>query len=165
MRQQCVKCGRNGHCKEACRTGYGRRRRYWCSCGNRWTVHFSHEEEAAYMESSQRLAHQERKLNEDSVRKILTSDENDGTLAKAYGVTRSLVGRIRTGKVYADVAPELQRRQPQVHVIPTCMNCALFTGNEPKPCSLCLPEATSTAAARWCGSFYPAEGEPELEAS
>jgi homoserine dehydrogenase len=116
------------------------------------------------MQSSQRLAHQERKLNEESVRKILTSEENDGKLSKTYGVTRALIGRIRVGKIYADVAPELPRRQRQVHVLPTCMNCALFTGNENNPCSLCLPEATSTAAARWCGSFYPAEGEPELEA-
>ena len=161
MRQKCEECGRNGHCKEACRTSYGRRRRYWCACGYRWTVYFSHEEEAAL----QRLAHQERKLDEASVRKILTSEENDGKLSKAYGVTRALIRRIRTGKVYADVALELPRRQPQVHVLRTCMNCALFTGNDDKPCSLCLPEATTTDAAKWCGSFYPAEGEPELEAS
>lgn len=164
MRKQCEKCGRNGHCKESCSTGYGKRRRYWCACGYRWTVHFSQEEEAAYMQSLQRLAHQERKLSEESVRTILTSDEKDGQLSKVYGVTRQVIGRIRVGRAYADVAPELPRRQQQVHVLPTCKNCALFTGNEESPCSLCLPEATSTAAARWCGSFYPAEGEPEMEA-
>lgn len=72
-------------------------------------------------------------IPEATIREILTSSESHGVLARRYGLHRSAVSQIRTGKIHAKVAPELERWAPE-------RLCGLCIHWEHSHCGLDFPD-------------------------
>ena len=50
------------------------------------------------------------RFSDDQIAEILLSRESDAKIAEKFGVSRASIGQIKTGKVYKNVHPEIQRR-------------------------------------------------------
>jgi len=48
------------------------------------------------------------RFTDDQIEEILTSPDSDNKIAKRFGISRSSVGQIRTGKTYKNACPEIR---------------------------------------------------------
>lgn len=128
LHSQCPKCGNNGRCIESrTRTDGARRRRIKClACDHRWT-------QLVGGPPGYELPSTRRKLNADQIHAILASPLGYGRLAKEYGVTQSVIVRIKKGITYREITNSLG---------PSCADCEHWSGS----CAFGFPEAGSTFA-------------------
>jgi hypothetical protein len=75
------------------------------------------------------------RLDDDTIRRILTSAASHGVLARELGVARSTISLIRLGRIYTSTCPELRRRDPVL----TCGNCTHWEKAR-SACGLDLPD-------------------------
>ena len=88
-----------------------------------------------------------RRFTDAQVKSILLSTDSDGKTGAAYGVSRSTIGQIRTGKTYKEIHPEIQRRLNR-----SCFRCKNWKN------SSCLfefpdPLQEGPSAANYCSTY------------
>ena len=118
-----------------------------------------------------------RALSEDQIRYILTSQESDAAIAAEVGVSRACVSKVRAGKSYLDVCPELPRRGPYAPPDQSscfkCIHhkiCKIPRGGKSRrvdervTCTLGFPDPLQEGArfARWCSTY---QEQPTLQLS
>lgn len=132
----CPKCGNIGRCIESrTRTDGARRRRLKCpACDHRWT-------QIEGGPPGSELPSTRRKLNADQIRAILSSPLGYVKLARQYGVTQSVIVRIKKGITYKELSSGLG---------PSCSDCEHWSGS----CAFGFPEAGSTFAQE-CSLYTP----------
>ena len=100
-----------------CSNGTKRRRLECCDCGHRWT---HHEGEPPGHRGGLRPGqpHTWRRVSEAEVRAILRASGSATEIARRVGRSHPTVLGILTGRLHADVAPELPRR-----ISRSCLQC------------------------------------------
>jgi hypothetical protein len=94
---------------------------------------------------------------------ILTSTESNVAIAQRLGFHRNFASRVRTGRCYTSVAPEIVRRQPKASVAPeivrrqpraSCGSCVHWSTTR-QCCDLGIPESAHEGDrfARICPTF------------
>ncbi len=87
------------------------------------------------------------RFTDDQIEEILTSPDSDNKIAKRFGISRSSVGQIRTGKTYKNVRPEIQRRIGR-----SCLRCQNWKNNA---CLFEFPDPIEEGpqAANYCSMY------------
>jgi len=87
------------------------------------------------------------RFTDDQIEEILTSPDSDKKVAKRFGISRSSVGQIRTGKTYKNVRPEIQRRLGR-----SCFKCKNWKNNA---CMFEFPDPIEEGpqAANYCSVY------------
>ena len=87
------------------------------------------------------------RFTDDQIEEILTSPDSDKKVAKRFGISRSSVGEIRTGKTYKNVRPEIQRRLGR-----SCFKCKNWKNNA---CMFEFPDPIEEGpqAANYCSVY------------
>lgn len=87
------------------------------------------------------------RFTDDQIEEILTSPDSDNKIAKRFGISRSSVGQIRTGKTYKNVRPEIQRRIGR-----SCFKCQNWKNNA---CLFEFPDPIEEGpqAANYCSMY------------
>jgi len=87
---------------------------------------------------------------------VLTSpvEMRTGDIAKEFGLCREVTRKIRTGKTYVELFPEIERLTTE-QMVRTCEKCAFFQRKSKRTtwCDLGYPEAVSRHFARGCGAY------------
>lgn len=93
---------------------------------------------------------QRRTLDDDTIKRILTSSASHGALARQLGVSRSTISLIRLGRIYANCQPHLPRWRPGLN----CGMC-LHWDTAHSACTLGFPDPTIEGVhfARDCSCF------------
>jgi hypothetical protein len=93
-----------------------------------------------------------RPLTEPQVRTILESKLSSAKLGSIMGISPSAVTRVRNGRSYQEVAPDLPRRGGPVYVTggASCKRCIHWL----ESCSMGFPESrNSTTFAKTCSIY------------
>lgn len=87
------------------------------------------------------------RFTDDQIEEILTSPDSDNKIARRFGISRSSVGQIRTGKTYKNVRPEIQRRIGR-----SCFKCQNWKNNA---CLFEFPDPIEEGpqAANYCSMY------------
>jgi hypothetical protein len=90
-----------------------------------------------------------RKLSDEQVVDILQSEESDAQTGKRYGVSRSTIGYIRSGKHFVNIRPDIPRRSSK-----TCSRCQHW---ENARCTFGFPDPQEEGlrAATYCNLYAP----------
>ncbi|MGA1562774.1 MAG: hypothetical protein ACO376_07295 [Gammaproteobacteria bacterium] len=87
------------------------------------------------------------RFSDDQIAEILLSRESDAKIAEKFGVSRASIGQIKTGKVYKNVHPEIQRRLGR-----SCFKCKNWKNNA---CMFEFPDPIEEGpkAANYCSLY------------
>jgi hypothetical protein len=87
------------------------------------------------------------RLDESTIRRILTSEESHGVLARELGVNRTTISQVRLGRIHSKIAPDLPRWRPAL----SCSMCIHWHD----ACTLDFPDPAIEGLrfARDCSSF------------
>jgi len=87
------------------------------------------------------------RFTDDQIEEILASPDSDNKIARRFGISRSSVGQIRTGKTYKNVRPEIQRRIGR-----SCFKCQNWKNNA---CLFEFPDPIEEGpqAANYCSMY------------
>jgi hypothetical protein len=87
---------------------------------------------------------------------VLTSpvEMRTADIAKEVGISNESTRRIRTGKTYVELFPEIERLTTE-QMVRTCEKCSFFQRKSKRTtwCDLGYPEAVSRRFARGCGAY------------
>jgi hypothetical protein len=75
-------------------------------------------------------------------------------IAKEVGLSSESTRKIRTGKTYVELFPEIERLTTE-QMVRTCEKCSFFQRKSKRTtwCDLGYPEAVSRRFARGCGAY------------
>ena len=87
------------------------------------------------------------RFNDEQIAEILLSREPDSKVAERMGVSRAMIGQIKTGKSYKNVHPEIQRRLGR-----SCFKCKNWKNNA---CLFEFPDPIEDGpqAANYCSLY------------
>ena len=104
------------------------------------------------------------RLSEESVREILISDLAQVDLAAQYHVSRELIRRIRSGKSYAEMCPDIERVPTRAVRCHHCLHWEMGRDSSHHGhCTMGIPESFEPGIgqhyARVCNSFILPGGD------
>lgn len=104
------------------------------------------------------------RLPEEAIREILLSDAAQVDLAARFHVSRELIRRIRSGKSYAEMCPDIERVPTRAVRCHQCLHWAVGEQEgESGRCTLGIPESLEPGIgqhyARVCNNFIPPGGD------